>query len=216
MKIYALVDVRMFYLYNMEIYPGKQPNGPYALDNSAFAVVKRIASPILNTGRDITIDNFFTSIPLAEYMLDKRTTIVGTLRKNKREIPPVFLETKARPAPSSMFAYRKDNVLVSYKAKPNKNVLLLSMFHSDGHIDPESRVLQKPEIVTFYNCTEGGVDVVDELKSYYSVSRFCCLWPLQVFFTILDVAGINSHIVYKSNTSKILERRIYLKNYIFI
>ncbi|CAH1984346.1 unnamed protein product [Acanthoscelides obtectus] len=81
-----------------------------------------------------------------------------------------------------------------------------------GPLDPESGVLQKPEKVTFYNCTKGGVDVVDELKSNYSVSRFCCRWPLRVFFTILDVAGINSHIIYKSNASKILARRIYLKN----
>ncbi|KAG5867858.1 hypothetical protein JTB14_013911 [Gonioctena quinquepunctata] len=104
----------------------------------------------------------------------------------------------------------KDTVLLSYKAKPKKNVLMLSSFHSGDNIDPESGDLQKPEIVTFYNLTKGGVDVVDELKSTYSISRFSCRWPLRIFFTIPDIAAINSNIVYETNTGVIEERRIHL------
>ena len=31
--------------------------------------------------RNITMDNFFTSIPLAEKLLEKNLTVVGTLRQ---------------------------------------------------------------------------------------------------------------------------------------
>lgn len=137
-KVYALVDSRMFYTANLEIYAGKQPDGPFKLDNSASAVVKRISEPILNTGRNLTMDNYFTSIPLATYMLEMKTTIVGTLRKNKKEIPPIFVNTKARPVPSSMFAFQKNMVLLSYKPKQNKNVLALSTLHNDDTIDPNT------------------------------------------------------------------------------
>lgn len=121
----------------------------------------------------------------------------------------MFINAK-RPVPSSMFGFQKDTVILSYKPKPKKNVLMLSTFHSGDNIDPESGDLQKPEIITFYNLTKGGVDVVDELKSTYSVSRFSCRWPLRIFFTILDIAAINSNIVYKTNTGVIEERRIHL------
>ncbi|KAJ8974963.1 hypothetical protein NQ317_008254 [Molorchus minor] len=121
-------------------------------------------APILNTGRNITMDNYFISVPLAQDLLAVRTTIVATLRKNKKEIPLIFLDWKNRPAPSSMFGFQKDAILVSYKRKPNKNVLLLSTFHSGDINDPQSRETQKPETVTFYNLTKGGADVVDELK----------------------------------------------------
>jgi hypothetical protein len=44
-KIYALVDSRIFYTQNLESYAGKQPEGPYQLGKSPADVVERI-SPI--------------------------------------------------------------------------------------------------------------------------------------------------------------------------
>ncbi|KAJ8970129.1 hypothetical protein NQ314_001376 [Rhamnusium bicolor] len=69
----------------------------------------------------------------------------------------------------------------------------------------------KPEIITFYNRTKGGVDVVDELISQYTVSRTSCRWPLTVFYCLLNISGINSHIIYSANTEVKLERRFFLK-----
>lgn len=215
-KIYALVDARMFYTFNLEIYAGRQPEGPYKLDNQAASVVKRIAAPILNCGRSITMDNYFTSVPLATDLLNNhRTTIVGTLRKNKREIPPELINIKDRPDRSSMFAFSKECVLVSYVPRKSKNVLLLSTMHDDDAIDKTTKELYKPEIISFYNLTKGAVDVVDEMKSLYSVSRISCRWPLTVFFSMLNIGGVNSFIIYKTNNFNdqyIKFRRLYLKD----
>ena len=46
--------------------------------------------------RTITADNYFSSIPLATKLLSLDLFYVGTLRKNKKEIPPEFKETKVR------------------------------------------------------------------------------------------------------------------------
>lgn len=150
---------------------------------------------------------------MADELLAARTTIVGTLRKNKREIPPFFLDIKQRPKPSSIFGFHKSKVLVSYvpNKKNKKNVLMISTLHNDDRIDPTTGTNAKPEIITFYNKTKGGVDVVDRLKEEYSVARVACRWPLRLFFTILNIAGINSQIIYKENTGIIITRRDYLK-----
>ncbi|GBP81135.1 PiggyBac transposable element-derived protein 4 [Eumeta japonica] len=137
-KIYALVDAKSYYTSNLEVYAGKQPPGQFNVDNSANALVKRLSQNILNTGRNITMDNFFTSIPLADQLLtNHRTTIVGKLRKNKKEIPPNFLNTKDRSKPSSMFGFGDKKVLLSYvpNKKQKKIVLLLSTLHEDDKID---------------------------------------------------------------------------------
>lgn len=212
-KIYALVDSRTFYVHNMEIYAGKQPDGAYQVPNDAASVVKRLIKTIDKSGRNVTADNYFTSIQLANDLLtDHKLTLVGTLRKNKREIPPRLLQVKDRPVQSSMFAFGvfpNRCMLASFVPKKNKNVLMISTFHDDDSIDEESAE-NKPQVITFYNLTKGGVDVVDRMKAEYSVTRVSNRWPLTLFCTFLNIATVNSQIIYKSNTGVISTRRKFI------
>lgn len=77
-------------------------------------------------------------------MLQTGLTIVGTIRKNKKEIPPEFKALRGRSVKSSMFGFREDMVLVSHVTKAGKNVLLISTMHNDDKIDAET---QKPDII---------------------------------------------------------------------
>lgn len=89
---------------------------------------------------------------------------------------------------------------------------MISSMHDQGIIDPESGdQKKKPEVITYYNGTKGGVDVVDEMKGDYSVARISCRWPLTIFFSLMNIAGINSQIIYRENTGKMITRREYLK-----
>ena len=183
-KIHALCDAETFYVCNMEIYAGIQPDGPYRADNkynSSQAVVTRLISDISGSARNVTFDNWYTSYPLVESLLrDHKLTAVGTLRKNKKEIPPEFLVTKNRPHVDSMFGFGDNLTLVSYipKHKKKKNMVLLCSQHHDDKIDQATGDDKKPEIITFYNSTKGGVDMVDVMMDKYSVSRNSRRWPL--------------------------------------
>lgn len=216
-KIYALVDARTFFTSNMEIYAGKQPQGPYfTAGNDAYSVVKRLIKPIDQSGRNVTMDNYFTSIPLMnDLYTNHRLTIVGTIRKNKPQLPQELLSIKERPRGSSMFAFGKlPNMCTVVSYIPNKtqkkNVLLASTMHSDDEIDPDSGDSFKPSIITFYNLTKGGVDVVDRLKNEYSVTRVSNRWPFTVFGGLLNVGAINAQIIFKNNTNILVQRRVFL------
>lgn len=213
-KVFLLCDARTYYTVNMEIYAGNQPDGPFEISNKVPDLVKRMIRPISGTNRNVTIDNWFTSIPLAlDLLKDHKLTIVGTLRKDKREIPPEFKTTKDKRLCSSTFGFHEENMtLVSYVPKQNKVVLGLSTMHYDNTIDDSTGENQKPHIITFYNKTKGGVDVVDRMCSNYSVGRASNRWPLTMFFFLLDVVGINSHIIYEANTGNKIPRKTYLKN----
>lgn len=82
--------------------------------------------------------------------------------------------------------------------------------HDTGVIDLET---QKPEIILDYNATKGGVDTVDQMCGTYAVKRISRRWPLIIFFSIMDMAGINAQILFNSNLNNPnYPRRIFLKN----
>ncbi|GBP41623.1 PiggyBac transposable element-derived protein 4 [Eumeta japonica] len=158
LKILMLCDSKTNYMLNAMPYVGKtETNG----DSLGSYYVKTLTENLWGSNRNVTMDNWFTSVPLALELLQApyKCTIVGTLRANKREIPPELLQIKERPIGSSVFCYDRQCTLVSYKPKNNKNVLLLSTTHSNGTIAASG----KPEIIELYNSTKGAVDTFDQM-----------------------------------------------------
>lgn len=139
-------------------------------------------------------------------------TSVGTFRKNKRQIPVEFTKTRSVKVFSSRFAFQKDVTLVTHVPKKNKIVLLMSSLHHDNTIDNTTGERLKPEINTYYNKTKCGVDVADELCATYDVSRNSKRWPLTIFYASLNIAAINSLIIYKNNNNSKTKRKKFLKN----
>lgn len=61
---------------------------------------KTLKTSVHGTNRNVTMENWFTSVELADELVQDyyNLTIVGSLRKNKR-----VLQTKGRKASTSMF-----------------------------------------------------------------------------------------------------------------
>ena len=98
----------------MEIYAGKQPEDSYKLSNSPADVVKRLIQPISHIGRNVTFDNWFTSVTLAEDILkEHKITIFGTIRKTRGKYLQNSSILKKDKKNSSKFAFT-DGTLVSY------------------------------------------------------------------------------------------------------
>lgn len=212
-KIFALVDARTFYSLNLEVYAGEQPEGRYKVSNKPHDVVDRLVAPVSQSGRNITMDNWFTSYATYEHLLNHHElTAVGTMKSNKACIPEKF-KASNRELNSSLFGFQRNMTLVSYIPKPRKNVFMLSSLHHDMEIDLESGDKQKPAVITFYNKTKSGVDNVDKLIRSYDVSRNSRRWPLTLFFWLLNSAGINAKIIQMLNCPDIKNnRRSFIKD----
>nr|BAD11136.1 yabusame-2 [Bombyx mori] len=140
-----------------------------------------------------------------------RLTSVGTVRKNKRQIPESFIRTDRQPN-SSVFGFQKDITLVSYAPKKNKVVVVMSTMHHDNSIDESTGEKQKPEMITFYNSTKAGVDVVDELCANYNVSRNSKRWPMTLFYGVLNMAAINTCIIYRANKNVTIKSTEFIRS----
>jgi hypothetical protein len=211
-KLWLCVDANSYYVFDAVPYTGRPP-GQDRQRNIGANIVLQLTKPLFGSGRNVTMDNFFTSIPLAKELGTENITLIGTLRKNKPEIPVEFLSNKNRPVGSTMFAFNDNLTLVSYVPKINKAVLLLSSKHHDLKVDTENG---KPHIILDYNKTKGAVDTVDQMCHKYSVRRGTRRWPLCVFYNMLDIAALNALVIWKEknpdwNKNKRFKRRLFLE-----
>ena len=212
MKIWCLCDVNTGYLYNAQVYLGKEGHLPEI--GQGQRVVLDLAQPLFGSGRNITTDNFFTSIPLTTALLKEKLTLLGTLRANKSEIPRQFQKDNAREVYSSLFAFTRDMSLVSYVPSKGKNVLLLSSMHHAPEMS--TREYRKPSIILDYNASKGAVDTFDQCIHTYSSSRQTRRWPTKLFFNIVDSAAFNGFVMWTKNnpswnSAKKFRRRLYLQ-----
>lgn len=107
-------DSKTYYMVNAIPYTGKVITEHNEAVPSYY--MRKLSEPIHGTNRNITVDNWFTSIPLSEQMLEQyQLTLIGTLRKSNREIPPSFLNKKE--IGKSLFAFDRNKTLVFYTPK---------------------------------------------------------------------------------------------------
>ena len=162
--------------------------------------------PYQGKGRNVTTDNFFTLYSLAKQLLQK-TSIVGTVNKVRRELPP---SAKKQATRYSTVVLKTDDVatLTIYQCKPTKNVCVLSSLHMSVGVDSSEK--HKPETIEFYNKTKCGVDVADQMARQYSVKAGTRRWPVAKFYNILDLASINAFVLYKKKTGDSISRRDFI------
>jgi hypothetical protein len=213
-KVWALVDSQTRYFYNGEIYLGKVGHQPEK--GQAMRVVLQLTQPIMNSGRNITTDQFFTSIPLAQELSKNRLTLTGTLNKRKPDVPPQFLSTTGKPERHSMFVFSENMMLTSYFPKRDKVVLLLSTMHNSPQVSEFEH--RKPLVILDYNRTKGGVDTVDQMAHHFTARRKSLRYPMTLFGNLLDLAGINAMIIFinrnpswRPNHSKGPKRATFLR-----
>ncbi|KAJ4441089.1 hypothetical protein ANN_10939 [Periplaneta americana] len=148
-KIMALDDAKTHYLLNGYIYSGKDSDGKTLSEaennfRKPTQSVLHLSRPINHTHRNITADNWFSSIELSMELQNRGLTYVGTLRKNQRDIPIEFLPSRKKEEMSANYEFTNDLTLVAFVPKKNNAVLLVSSMHHTKSTDPVSK---KPEII---------------------------------------------------------------------
>ena len=115
------------YTWGIRIYSGKSATGERET-GLAQNVCLELTKDLLNEGRTLFVDNFYTSYDLAKCFLQKNTHVVGTLRANKKDIPKEVLNVKLKRG--EMIAKEDENGIVVLKWKDTRDVRILSTKHA--------------------------------------------------------------------------------------
>ena len=81
--------------------------------------------------------------------------------------------------------------------------------HDSADVDT-SNEKKKPEMILFYNANKVGVDCFDQMARLYTTRSASRRWPVAVWGNILDIAAINSYVLYKIVTSNRITRRQFI------
>ena len=208
-KFWLLVDNKTKYCFNQRPYLGNE-NERHDEPLAKF-VVKKLVEPIKGNGYHVTGDNFFSSVPLVDYLLQQKITYLGTVRKSSRSLSEAIKNTKLSLKESVFFSSeQKKTLLVKYACKSSCDVHVLSTLHCSPKIEAETRD-KKPELVMKYNETKAGVDTLDSMLKLYSTKAATRRWPVCVFYDLLDKAVVNAHVLYKESVGKISRKNFLLQ-----
>ena len=80
--------------------------------------------------------------------------------------------------------------------------------HNALSIDQSKK--KKPCVIHFYNKNKISVDVVDQMLRQYSTHTANRRWSFAVWTNILDIAALNSWVIYKKVTGEKISRRNFI------
>ena len=136
---------------------------------------------------------------------------MGTIRGRRREILNEirFEEDAALYSSNFFFTLPPESIMIlSYKAKKNKVVFLLSSEHKTLEVHEGEK--RKPKAILDYNKNKGGVDTANEMLRSYSTKVSSRRWPLPTVFTLLDIVSLNACVICKDITLSAQNRRQFL------
>ena len=207
-KIIWLVDNDTGYVVNGLVYTGQHTFKGKSFEEISSPrdrTVMVVCEPVLGKGANITMDNWFTSISVAQRLHAENTTLVGTLRRNSRCIPSKAKECRGRERGNCRYFFAENFTLLSMKDRKRQPILLLSSQHHRPGVRNG-----KPEIVDFYNRNKSGVDNMDHMLSLTSSARKSNRWTYGFLFNLIDVTLLNAFIMFTKTSERQMSRSKFL------
>ena len=143
------------------------------------------------------MDRYFTSLSIADWLLEKNITVIGTMKENRVGIPQELRSPNGREVKSTISMHNSNNgkkkMLISWvdqKKSGLKNIIMLTTMHGEVKVSRDER--KKPHVMVFYDNTKGGVDVVDLHASTISTRVKSRRLSINAFSFSLDTARTNA------------------------
>ena len=195
------------YILKFDVYQGKnvQVEAKYSEYGLGERVVLSLSEDYWGQNRQLYFDNYFTTLGLLEKLKVEMTLARDSMRSNRKGLPPNMQNDKHLSTARGNFDYRiSQNGIAVFKWFDNKIVYLASNFHGSETSEVKRKgkdgtkaAIVCPAIVPDYNRNMGGVDHADRLRQVYNVDRRSRKWWHRLFWGLLDIAFVNSFLVYK-------------------
>jgi hypothetical protein len=202
-KFFVICDCATGYVLNFIVYTGKTTEYVTHMHMGiSGSVVLTLMEPYLDRGHTLYVDNWYTSPILFQKLHDRKTNACGTVRRNRKGLPKHTEKLKK----GEMKAYHTDTISAQIW-KDKREVSMLTTLHPAQLTDTGKRTYRnepiiKPECVQDYNKNMGAVDKSDMVLSSVHSTRKTMRWYKKMFFHLIDLSLLNSHILFCQKTGK--------------
>ena len=217
-KIYVLAESTGL-IYKLLVFSGKTEE--LANDMHTVAVVLHLMDGLLNAGHSLYMDNYYNSPLLAIRLLWNATYVTGTLR-HRKGLPTGFTgkknKVKRKERPLCLTTYH-GNVMIGKWREKTRDVSFISTEHDcelvniprrrqwNPNVQPDegpvsaarlrkrkaaAEDVYRPQAIAEYNEYMSGIDLADQMLSYYSPLRKTLAWYKKLFFHIMCIMMYNS------------------------
>ena len=193
-------------MYDFYLYAGKEEvldNEFTGLQKCTIAVARLCKHLSNHKHHKLYFDNWFTTLPLLQFLKMKGIHAAGTIRMNRIKCCPLQANKDLEKLGRGALDYRTDSNsgLAVAKWLDNKVVLVASNYIG---IEPMGTItrwdksenkhkdIQCPSIVLSYNKSMGGVDLVDMLISLYRIKVKTKRWYIKVLWHLIDICKVNA------------------------
>ena len=173
MKTWCLCDANTGYCVAFSVYTGASRSQEAPTVDLGYKVVMELMQNYQMQNHHVYADNYFTSVHLAEDLLTSNTYLCGTTKYTRKEFPKTLAATTLQQGQS--IKYVNGTGVLACKWRDKRDVYLLTTNDAgEDELRPVRRnkqeeTLSVPKRVVKYNSCMGGVDRLDQLRSYYNV-----------------------------------------------
>ena len=212
LRVYTMCDSASAYITAFVPYYGKsttaslvRPDLPFT-SRIVLQLCDMLSSSVNETGYHIYTDRFYTSPTLCEELRKKSFHLTGTVLPRRKGMPQDFRKKKQKPKLHEVIAFRQNDDTMALQWKDKRVITMLSTMYNTQCEDVvrtmgpnTATTISKPVVISQYTKFMGGVDRADHYCGSYAFLRKTSKWWRKMFFWLLEVAIVNSYILFNLN-----------------
>ena len=210
LKLWVLADSTNGYTVDFNVYIGKDASKDTSEHGLGYDVVMELMKPYLKQGYHLYLDNFYTSPQLVKDLFVHGTPSTGTVKTNRKDFPKSLQKVKEwakHKKRGDLRWVRHEQVLALQWVDSKPVSILTSHYHANAKVSCVRRVktrgvfsektIPQPLAIHEYNQFMNGVDRSDQMLACHNVSRKCYRWWKTLFFHVIDIAVVNSFLLFQ-------------------
>jgi len=203
-KTFILCESKTGYILNAEVYTGKSPSDTTFIEELGVtgSLVVRLSQPFHDLNYCLFTDRFYTSVTLAQYLLDNcGTRICGTALTNRKLFPKTLIRKKMTRGTSERMYNGSVGALVWCDKRP---IYFVATKYVDSAEDTVLRYSAQehkrlpvscPMAAKAYNSYMGGTDRNDQLTKLCRIRRHY-KWPRRLVVKFFMWATYNAYVIH--------------------